>query len=190
MENELKIQLKVFDRLWVDYESKYIYELMIIEEKARLPVTRAIEIFTKLEKELQKEKQKGNIITANLTPTAKKLREELIDQFKEMNSVANIEGKGRSDLGVEVLEEAEKVLSQVSKAECETLRSLAEKIKQIFEEMKELVKGYAVNIEVVDPQLKNNQVGFIRIWLCCSKNTRRFGKRGRHSFKIRKRKNS
>lgn len=162
MEKELKIQLKVFDRLWVDYESKYIQELMVIEEKARMPVTKAIEVYKELERELQKEKKKGNIITNQLNERAKELRGKMIDQFKVMNSVANVEGKGRDDLGVDVLEEAEKVLTQVSKAECETLRSLAESIQQIFEEMKELVKGYSVNIEIVDPQLKNNQVRLIR----------------------------
>ena len=156
MEKELRIQLKVFDRLWVDYESKYIQELMVIEEKARMPVTIAIKVFKELEIENKKEKDKGNIITSQLTPLARKLRGQLIDQFKLMNSVANVEGKGRDDLGVEVLEEAEKVLMQVSKAESETLRSLAENIKQIFEDMKNLVKEYSVNIEIVDPQLKNN----------------------------------
>jgi uncharacterized protein YdaT len=164
MEKELKIQLKVFDRLWVDYESKYIRELMTIEEKARMPVTRAIDILNELTSEIRKEKRKGTIITSQLNPIAKNLRSQFIDQFKEMNSVANVEGKGRDDLGVEVLEEAEKVLMQVSKAESETLRSLAENIKQIFEEMKELIKGYSENIEIVDPQLKNNQVSLIRIW--------------------------
>lgn len=159
MEKELKIQLKVFDRLWVDYESKYIKELMVIEEKARLPVTRAIDFHRQLESEMQKQRQKGTIITSQLSPQAKLLRAQFIDQFKQMNSVANVNGKGRDDLGVEILEQAEKVLMQVSKAESETLRSLAEGIKIIFVEMQELIKGYSVNIEVVDPQLKNNQVG-------------------------------
>lgn len=164
MEKELKIQLKVFDRLWVDYESKYINELMIIEEKARLPVTKSIDFLRQLEEEVRKQKQRGTIITSQLSPRAKTLRAQFIDQFKQMNSVANVDGKGRDDLGVEVLEEAENVLKQVSKAESETLRSLAESIKAIFGEMKELIRGYSVNIEVVDPQLKNNQVDLNRIW--------------------------
>lgn len=177
MEKELKIQLKVFDRLWVEYEEKYISELIVIEESARLPVTRAIKYITELTIEEQKEIAKGKVITGVQSEQAKYSRRKLVDMFREMNSVANIEGKGRDDLGVEVLEEAEKVLSQVSAAESVTLRKLAENIKLVYEELKELMLSYGSNIEVVDPQLKNNQVNIIRNSFDCSKDMRCFGKR-------------
>ena len=32
---QLKDMLQTFDQLWVDYEQKYVYELMVIENDAR-----------------------------------------------------------------------------------------------------------------------------------------------------------
>ena len=160
MEKELKIQLKVFDRLWVEYEEKYITELMKIEENAREPIIDSIRIIQELEKEEQKLIDKGNVVLGTITARTKALRKELVDKIKEMNSVANIEGKGRDDLGVEVLEEAQNVLKQVSAAESVTLRKLAENIISVYKKLKILMLSYDSNIEVVDPQLKNNQVKF------------------------------
>ena len=42
------------------------------------------------------------------------LRKNLCLVISKLNSVANIEGKGRDDLGIEVLQAAEQVLTRVT----------------------------------------------------------------------------
>ena len=158
MERELKVQLKVFDKLWSEYEHKYISELMTIEEKARRPVSRAIEAVMQLKREEKREIECGKVVTGGQSKQSIQFKKKLVDCFREMNSVANLEGKGRDDLGVDILIEAERVLTQISSAESITLRKLAKNITQIFGQLKSLMMTYATNIEVVDPQLKNNEV--------------------------------
>ena len=165
MERELKVQLKVFDKLWSEYEHKYISELMTIEEKARRPVSRAIEAVMQLNREEQREIESGKVVTGGQSAQSIQLKKKLVDCFREMNSVANLEGKGRDDLGVGILIEAERVLTQISAAESITLRKLAKNITQIFGQLKSLMMTYSANIEVVDPQLKNNEVVYFIICL-------------------------
>lgn len=165
MERELKVQLKVFDKLWSEYEHKYISELMTIEEKARRPVSRAIEAVMQLNREERREIESGKVVTGGQSAQSIQFKKKLVDCFREMNSVANLEGKGRDDLGVGILIEAERVLTQISAAESITLRKLAKNITQIFGQLKSLMMTYSANIEVVDPQLKNNEVVYFIICL-------------------------
>ena len=73
-----------------------------------------------------------------------------------INSVANYEGKGRDDLGVEILLEAEGLIRRVTNEQSKAVRHLAEQIKNSFKKMRNLLRKYDENIEMVDPQLKNN----------------------------------
>jgi len=66
------------------------------------------------------------------------------------------EGIGRDDLGIEILRTAEGLIRRVSAAQSRAVRNLSEKIKSSFQAYRELLRKYAQNIEVVDPQLKNN----------------------------------
>lgn len=158
MERELKVQLKVFDKLWSEYEHKYISELMTIEEKARRPVSRAIKAVLNLRKLEKKEIRSGKVVTGGQGVDSVVYKTQMVNCLREMNSVANLEGKGRDDLGVDILIEAENVLTQISSAESVTLRKLAKNITHVFEKLKNLMITYSANIEVVDPQLKNNEV--------------------------------
>lgn len=73
-----------------------------------------------------------------------------------MNRVANIEGKGRDDLTINILIKAENVIRKVSVNNSKSIRSLAEGVSKSFNAFRNLLKKYAENIEIVDPQLKNN----------------------------------
>lgn len=70
--------------------------------------------------------------------------------------MANPEGTGRDDLGIEILTAAENVTRKVSATQSKAVRNLAEKIKKTFGDLRSLFRKYESNIEVVDPQLKNN----------------------------------
>jgi len=74
---------------------------MLIENDARRYVSKAIE----LEKELTsieiREKIKGKILMVNDEYT--NVRRKLCKVLSQINSVANIEGKGRDDLGYDIL---------------------------------------------------------------------------------------
>ena len=74
----------------------------------------------------------------------------------EINSVANPEGMGRDDLGSEILLAAEGIFRRISPTQSKAVRNLAERIKKAFADFKTLLRKYDQNIEVVDPQLKNN----------------------------------
>lgn len=81
----------------------------------------------------------------------------MIQVLGKINSVANPEGMGRDDLGSEVLLAAEGIYRRISPAQSKAVRGLAERIKKSFQDFRNLLRKYEQNIEVVDPQLKNNQ---------------------------------
>lgn len=80
----------------------------------------------------------------------------MIATLGKINSVANPEGMGRDDLGNEILLAADKIFRRVSPTQSKAVRNLAEKIKKSFQDFRNLLRKYEQNIEVVDPQLKNN----------------------------------
>ena len=81
----------------------------------------------------------------------------MIQVLGKINSVANPEGMGRDDLSSEVLLAAEGIFRRISPAQSKAVRGLAERIKKTFQDFRNLLRKYEQNIEVVDPQLKNNQ---------------------------------
>lgn len=81
---------------------------------------------------------------------------KLVKVIGQINSVANPEGTGRDDLGVEILIKSEHLIRTVSSTQSTAVRCLAEKIKKTFKDLRALFKKYQQNIEVVDPQLRNN----------------------------------
>ena len=155
VKNELKQALIAFDKNWVKYEEKYIFELIDIEKKSRKLIIDAINI----EKEITNYENKLNL-KGKLVLNDKKynqLRIKLVEIIMMLNKVANIEGKGRSDLPVEILFNAEKVLVTVSENQSKGMRNLAFKIKNSLLSLRLLLRKYSKNIEEIDPQLKNNK---------------------------------
>ena len=90
------------------------------------------------------------------TPEYNNKRAKLISILGKINSVANPEGMGRDDLTNDILMAAEGIVRRVSPHQSKAVRALAERIKKTFADFRTLLKKYEQNIEVVDPQLKNN----------------------------------
>ena len=65
-------------------------------------------------------------------------------------------GKGRDDLSMEILLNAEGVLRKISGNKSKSVRHLADNIKKSFIKLRELLRKYEKNLDAIDPQLKNN----------------------------------
>jgi hypothetical protein len=74
-----------------------------------------------------------------------------VEILGKINSVANPEGMGRDDLSIEILTNAENTFRKVSPLQSKAVRNLAEKIKNAFQDFRNLLRKYEQNIEVVDP---------------------------------------
>lgn len=172
---EMTKALEIFDTNWANYEKLYVKELMSIEAEARKYITDAIDI----EKQMQvleiREKARGRILLDS--DEYDKLRTLLANQIATINSVANADGKGRDDLGVEILIAAEGMLRRISPSQSKSVRKLAENIRTSFMNLRLLFRKYDNNIEVVDPQLKNNQ-DLVNALLLYEK----YWERGKHYF--------
>ena len=62
-----------------------------------------------------------------------------------------MEGHGRDDLDYKILKSAEEIFNSISICESESIRDLASNVKNSFNKIRELLRKYAKNIEVVDP---------------------------------------
>jgi len=127
---------------------------MLIEADARLLITEAIEVDKDIMQVEQREKARGRIVVDTAEYTER--RSKLIQILGKINSVANPEGMGRDDLSNDILLAAEGIYRRISPAQSKAVRNLAERIKKSFLDFKILLRKYEQNIEVVDPQLKNN----------------------------------
>ena len=149
--------LEEFDLLWTQYENIYVHELMVIESQSRRYISDAILAESQLSdiEKLHKEsgqvfenvKNKSDLLLANQSFTK---------VLAKINSVANFEGHGRDDLSVEILQAANEVLLKITACESQNLRKLAKKILESYQMLRDLFKKYNENIEIVDPQLRNN----------------------------------
>ncbi len=63
---------------------------------------------------------------------------------------------GRDDLTNDILLASEGLSRRISPTQSNAVRNLAQRIKKVFIDFRNLLKKYDQNIEVVDPQLKNN----------------------------------
>ena len=158
MINDLKNCLSEFDKKWTMYEEKYIMELIYIEKISRRFIYEGI----KLEKELSLYENRANIKGKNLINNYENdkeyndLREKFIKIINYLNKIANINGKGRDDLDINILYQSEKVLRTVTEVQSISLRKLANNIKITLNDLRFLFRKYNLNIEGVDPQLLNN----------------------------------
>ena len=152
---EIIMSLEELDQDWTKFEQVYVNELMIIEKKARRLISDAII----LEKEITtieiREKMRGKILLTT-DDSYNSFRRKLVNIIAQVNSVANVDGKGRDDLQLDVLLESEGIIRRISKEQSKAVRFLAEKIRNSFMNIRLLLRKYDENIEMVDPQLKNN----------------------------------
>ena len=149
--------LEEFDIFWTQYEELYVNELMVIEAQSRRFITEAIEIEKKLTEVEQQKRSKGEFANDLV------LKEEIFQAnqafaktIAKINSVANFEGHGRDDLTVDILQAANDILLKVTACESDNLRKLGKKIIDSCQQLRELLRKYNDNIEIVDPQLRNN----------------------------------
>ena len=128
---------------------------MNIESEARKIIVKSINCEKELKAFEIREKLKGKIVIESNEYT--ELRKKLCFFISKINSIANSEGKGRDDLGVEILVKADYLLRKISKTQSKSVRKMAEGIKKSFLNFRILLNKYDQNIDSVDPQLKNNQ---------------------------------
>lgn len=147
--------LEEFDERWTSYEDLYVHELMAIESQARRFISEAIELEIQLNDQEKTSKSEISFLQAT-NCRIKEAGENLSNVISKINAIANYDGHGRDDLTYDILEAAEEVLLKVSVCESESLRKLAVNIKHSFESIRALFRKYAENIEMVDPQLRNN----------------------------------
>ena len=150
---EISSVLLEFDNLWVEFEQLYVHELMAIESDARRYIEEAIQHEQDLSalELLYKENSRSMLDSTEVL----EIKSKFIQVVGKINSVANIEGKGRDDLTIDILKAAEALIRRMN-TPTQCIRSLTDKIKQSFLGLRVLFRKYAQNIEVVDPQLKNN----------------------------------
>ena len=129
-------------------------ELMKIEVDARKIIIKGINLDKLLQALELSEKAKGHILVSNAE--YHEYRSKLVKLFSKLNTVANAEGKGRDGFTIEILIKAEEIMRTISSSQSKAMRRLAERIRKSFQNMRELIRNYNENIEVVDPQLKNN----------------------------------
>ncbi|CAK58225.1 unnamed protein product (macronuclear) [Paramecium tetraurelia] len=151
---EIQYLLENFDDIWVQFEKLYVKELMEIEGKARRFILQAIQIDKEMQSIEIREKLRGKILVTS--ESYLQLKTAFCKVLAQINSVANVEGKGRDDLGVNILLEAEGITRRVTQEQSKAVRRLADSIKMNFKKFREQMRKYEENIEMVDPQLKNN----------------------------------
>ena len=118
---------------------------MFIERDAKRYIYRGIELQREL-KSLEEPTKDGKF---------ESIHKELVEIFCKINPVANVEGKGRDDLKVEILLEAEKVIKQ--KSSSKAIKKMATQIVESFNGFCDILSKYEKYVERVDPQLRNNK---------------------------------
>jgi hypothetical protein len=151
---EIKDNLFEFDVSWSTFEKLYVLELMGIEIQARSLIAKAIEAEKCLTSVEIREKMKGKILIN--CEDYLSTRAKLCEIISQINQIANYCGKGRDDLDHSILLETEGILRRITKDQSKAIRILGEKIRNSFSSLRTLFRKYDKNIEMVDPQLKNN----------------------------------
>jgi len=127
---------------------------MRIEVDARKIIIKGISLDKQIQQSELSEKAKGHILVSN--KEYHDLRSKLVKLLAKLNSIANSEGKGRDNFTIDILIKAEEIMRTISSSQSQAMRRLGERIRKAFQNLRELFRKYDDNIEVVDPQLKNN----------------------------------
>jgi hypothetical protein len=122
---------------------------MLIEQDARRFIQEAIDIEREITSSEVRERSRGKIIVE--CADYNKNRKKLVEVLNKINSVANSEGKGRDDLKVEILFQAEGISRRISASQSKSVRKLADDIRKSFTNLRTLLRKYGENIEGVDP---------------------------------------
>ena len=109
---EIRMILEEFDENWVEYEKLYVVELMLIEQDARRFIQEAIDVEREITSAEVRERAKGKVLMQSKEHNTN--RKKLVDIINKINAVANPDGKGRDDLQVEILFQAEGICRRIS----------------------------------------------------------------------------
>lgn len=155
--NEVVPVLQTVDSAWASFEEQYISELVNIEDKARNQIVQAVELERRLQ-HLENQRSYGS-------PEYREVLRCLVAAISRLNSVANVNRKGRDDLRSEVLLEAQRILRESSsdghpQGALAAARVLATDVMESFTAMREYLRGVTYCLERVDPHLGNN-VGLV-----------------------------
>lgn len=123
---------------------------MVIETDARRFIVEAIRQEQAITDFEVNQKKKG-LLTGHNNKDYNELRIKFLSKICEINSVANVLGKGRDDFTIDILLKAEDVSKKSSVHQSTAVKRLADNIKQSYHTFRILVKKYNENVEVVDP---------------------------------------
>ena len=151
---QIQLNLRDFDQSWSTFERLYVLQLMGIEVQARSLIAKAIQAEKCLTSVEIREKMKGRILISCEDYLSSRAR--LIELISQLNATANYAGKGRDDLDHTILLETEGLLRRIPREQSKAIRILGQKIRASFMGIRNLLRKYDKNIEMVDPQLKNN----------------------------------
>ena len=129
---------------------------MAIEADARRFVIESIEICQKMNDFETEQRRRGKVFFTQ-SEEYNQLRNKFLRSISEINQVANTIGQGRDDLDVSVLIMADEIGRKVSANQSAAARQLCQHVQKSFNNLRALfIDRYAENVEVVDPQLRNN----------------------------------
>mmetsp|Transcript_40416 Transcript_40416/g.93801 ORF Transcript_40416/g.93801 Transcript_40416/m.93801 type:complete len:532 (-) Transcript_40416:21-1616(-) len=178
---KMRTMLARFDRTWVDFEKLYFEELFKIEAEARAPVVKGMQLEAKLRSleandnpctpwTLEVAKLVGSIRAPPSKTSGYNERFQVLKQLVQLaaglNSCANISGRGREDLDIQVLEAAAERLTTCMKEKTETQlelynrevqRVLALRVLGHFSDVRKYFASITDIWKEVDPQLCNNR---------------------------------
>mmetsp|Transcript_98817 Transcript_98817/g.176002 ORF Transcript_98817/g.176002 Transcript_98817/m.176002 type:complete len:842 (-) Transcript_98817:152-2677(-) len=112
--NDVKRSLVYFDRSWCRFEMPALEEIEAIHRQACRPLIEAIEV----EKSLSEFEGKKNAVKrTSIGPGAQRMRLDVqrsrfLEKICELNRLANVDGKGRSDMDLTCVIEAEKIAAR------------------------------------------------------------------------------
>jgi hypothetical protein len=127
---------------------------MLIEKDSRRQIAKAIEYEQEIKSYEIMEKLKGRVVITSVTYD--QLRKRFLEICGKINSIANIAGKGRDDFELSILNSAEKISRKITNNKSKAVRKLAKQIMISFNNLRQLLRKYSKNIDIVDPQLRNN----------------------------------
>jgi hypothetical protein len=145
--------LEILDRAWSTFECQYVHEMIAIEATARKPLETAV----KYAKNIPAKEKGSSYGTWCVSLEQDKLHQKMLfARIAELNVMANTARKGRGDINENALQLAMKVVNSRTGYEnsSQLVRDVCEDLLASFSGMCRYLR--LVNMESVDPMLKNN----------------------------------
>jgi len=112
--SDVKRSLVYFDRSWCRFEMPALEEIEAIHRQACRPLIEAIDAEQALADAEAKAtgRSRGNVATGAHRARLEVQRNRLMEKMNELNRLANIDGKGRSDMDMTCVLEAERIITK------------------------------------------------------------------------------